>query len=125
MQPGVTGPWSIKDIIAHVTSWEEESLKQLPLIEAGEKPPKYSVMYGGIDSFNAQTTERKRNLSLSEVLRQRDDIHRRLIDFIRKVPADQFIRETPLRRRLRLDTYSHYMEHTEAIRKWRKRGARR
>ncbi len=119
MEPGVTGGWSVRDIIAHVTSWEQEALTHLPLILAGGKPPRYSVTYGGIDAFNAQTAERKRNLSLSEVLRQRDDTHRRLIDFIHSAPEDQFIRETRFRRRLRLDTYSHYPNHAEAIRKWR------
>jgi len=117
----VTETWSIKDIIAHVTSWEEESLKHLPLILAGEKTPRYSVMYGGIDAFNAQTTERNRKSSLSEVLRQRDDTHRRLIEFIQSVPEDQFVRETRVRRRLRLDTYNHYSKHTKAIRTWKER----
>jgi hypothetical protein len=117
--PGVTGTWSIKDIIAHVTSWEEESLTHLPLILAGEKPPRYSVTYGGINAFNAQTMEQKRNLSLAEVLRQRDETHRRLLDFIQGVPEEHFIRETRFRRRLRLDTYGHYPKHAEAIWKWR------
>ena len=120
-ESGVTGAWSIKDIISHVTSWENESLIHLPLILVGEKPALYSVTYGGIDAFNALTIEQKRNLSLSEVLRERDDTHRRLIDFIRGVSEDQFIRETRFRRRLRLDTYSHYPQHTEAICKWRDR----
>jgi hypothetical protein len=35
------------------------------------------------------------------------------------VPEDQFIRETRFRRRLRLDTYSHYLMHAEAICSWR------
>ena len=115
-QSFIIGTWAIKDIIAHVTSWEEESLKHLPLILAGEKTPRYSVMYGGIDAFNAKTTERNRKLSLSEVLRQRDDTHRRLIAFIQSVPEDQFVRETRFRRRLRLDTYNHYSKHTKSIR---------
>jgi len=119
MEPGVTGDWSVRDIIAHVTSWEEEALTHLSTILAGGKPPRYSVMYGGIDAFNAKATESKSNLLLSEVLRQRDDIHRRLIDFIQSAPEDQFIRETRFRRRLRLDTYSHYPIHAEEIRKWR------
>jgi hypothetical protein len=119
MEPGVTGDWSVKDIIAHVTAWEEESLTHLPIILAGEQPPRYSVTHGGIDAFNAQVTAQKRNLSLSEVLRQRGDTHRRLVDFIQNVPEDQFIRETRFRRRLRLDTYSHYSKHAEAIRNWR------
>ncbi len=119
MEPGVTGDWSVRDIIAHVTRWEEEALTHLPLILDGGKPPRYSVTYGGIDAFNAQATEQKRNLSLSEVLRQQDDTHRRLIDFIQCAPEDQFIRETRFRHRLRLDTYSHYPKQAEAIRKWR------
>jgi hypothetical protein len=121
VEPGVTDAWSVKDIIAHVTWWEEEALTHLPLILAGGRPPRYSVRYGGIDAFNAQMTEQKRKLSLSEVLRQRDDTHRRLIDFIQSVAEDQIARETRIRRRLRLDTYSHYPKHAEAIRKWRER----
>jgi len=119
MEPGVTGAWSVKDTIAHVTWWEEEALTQLPLILAGGQPPRYSATYGGIDAFNARMTEQKRNLSLSEVLRQRDDTHRRLLEFIHQVPEDHFVTETRFRRRLRLDTYRHYLEHAEPIRKWR------
>lgn len=110
MEPGVTGAWSVRAILAHVTTWEEEALKHLPLILEGGTPPRYSVRYGGIDAFNAQMTEQKRSFSLSEVLRQLDQTHRGLIDFIQSAPEDQFIRETRFRRRLRLDTYSHYPE---------------
>jgi len=119
MEPGVTGTWSVRDIIAHVTCWEEEALTHLPFILAGGRPPRYSATYGGIDAFNAQKTEQKRNLSLSEVLEQRDDTHRRLIDFLNSVSEDQFIRDTRFRRRLLLDTYSHYRNHAETIRSWR------
>ena len=45
MEPGVIGDWSVKDILAHVTIWEEEALKHLPLIIAGGTPPRY-VTYG-------------------------------------------------------------------------------
>src|ERR1041384_4356106 len=68
--PGVTGSWSIRDIIAHVTTWEEEALEHLPAILAGRRPPRYSVRYGGIDAFNALMTKRKEDLSLAEVFRQ-------------------------------------------------------
>jgi hypothetical protein len=120
-EPGVVGDWSVKDIIAHVTWWEEEALRHLPLIIAGGQPPRYSLTYGGIDAFNAIMAERKRLVSLSDVLTQQNDTHQRLIDFIQSVPEDQFTRETRFRRRLRLDTYSHYPIHTEAIREWRQR----
>jgi hypothetical protein len=118
-EPGVTGNWSVKDIIAHVTWWEEEALKHLPLIIKGGRPPQYSTKYGGIDAFNAQMTEQKQGLSLSDVLAQMDETHRRLVAYIRSVPEEEFTRETRARRRLRLDTYSHYPKHAKAIRQWR------
>ena len=118
-EPGVTGDWSVKDIIAHVTWWEKEALRHLPSIIEGERPPRYSEAYGGIDAFNAMMAEQERDLSLSDVLAQQDDTHRRLIEFIQSVPEDQFARETRFRRRLPLDTYSLYPVHTRAIREWR------
>src|SRR5438445_336533 len=119
-EPGVMGNWSVKDILAHVTTWEEEALKYLPLIITGEKPPRY-IQYGGIDAFNAQMTERKRGLALADVLRQLDATHCQLIDYIQSEPEEQLIRETRFRHRLRLDTYSHYPLHAKAIREWRER----
>ena len=118
-EPGVVGDWSVKDIIAHVTWWEEEALRHLPLIMAGGRPPRYSVTYGGIDAFNAMMAERKRDVPLSDVLTQQHDTHQRLIDFVESVPEEHFTRDTRFRRRLRLDTSSHYPIHTKAIREWR------
>src|SRR2546423_1012312 len=119
-EPGVMGGWSIKDILAHVTTWEEEALKYLPLILSGGRPPRY-IQYGGIDAFNAQMAEQKRDLELSEVLRQLEETYRRLLDYLQGVPDEHFSREAPFRHRLRLDTYSHYLLHARAIREWRER----
>ena len=121
MKPGVTGDWSVRDILAHVSTWEEEALTHLPLILEGGTPPRYSVRYGGIDAFNARMTEQKASLSLAAVRRQLDETHRRLIDFARRTPEDQLSRETRFRRRLRLDAYGHYPLHAEAIRRWRRK----
>ncbi len=122
-EPGVTGDWSVKDILAHATTWEEEALKHLPVIIEGGTPPRYAT-HGGIDAFNARMTERKRTLPLSEIARHLDETHRRLLDFVRTTPGDHFARETRARRRLRLDTYGHYPKHTEMIQEWRGRRSR-
>jgi hypothetical protein len=52
MKSGVTGNWSVRDILAHVTTWGEEALNHLP------------------SSSREIVTEQKKRLSLSEVLRQ-------------------------------------------------------
>lgn len=119
LQPGVTGDWSVKDILAHVSWWEDEALKHLPTILNGGRPARYSIVYGGIDAFNAQMTELKRGLSLSEVCGQLEDIHRRLVAYLHSLPEELFTTETRFRRRLKLDTYNHYPIHAQAIRQWR------
>ena len=121
LTPGVTGSWSVRDIIAHVTWWEEEALKHLPLVRAGRTPPRYSVTYGGIDAFNALMSERRRRLSLGAVLRQHDAVHARLLRYVRAAPEALLAGETRFRRRLRADTYGHYPIHAKAIRAWRGR----
>jgi hypothetical protein len=65
MEAGLTRAWSVHDILAHVTTWEEEALKHLPLILKRGAPPRYSVVYGGIHAFNARMTKEKRSPSLS------------------------------------------------------------
>lgn len=122
-EPGVMDGWSVKDILAHVTTWEEEALRYLPIIMDGGRTPRYSQKYGGIDAFNAQMAEKKGDLPLAEVLRQLEETHRRLIDYVRGVPEEHIREETRFRRRLRLDTYSHYPEHARAIRAWRERSS--
>ena len=122
LEPGVTDDWSVRDILAHVSWWEEEALKHLPQILKGERPQRYSVLYGGIDAFNAQMTEKKQGLPLLQVLREMEDTHIRLIQYLQSVAEEQFSTDTRFRRRLRLDTYSHYPIHAQAIREWRERG---
>jgi hypothetical protein len=119
LTPGVTGGWSVRDIIAHVTWWEEEALTHLPHIRAGGRPPRYSATYGGIDAFNALMTERRRPLALVDVLRQHHEVHARVMDYVAGVPEDLIRRETRFRRRLRFDTYGHYPLHAAGIRRWR------
>ena len=121
LKPGVTGEWSVRDIIAHVTTWEEETLKHLPGMLQGKKYPRYSVMYGGLNSFNALMTANKKKFSLSEVFQQHEQVHGRLIEFLEKIPEEYLDSRTRFRHRLRMDTYSHYPKHARAIRKWRSR----
>ena len=121
LAPGVTKVWSVRDIIAHVTTWEEEAVKHLPAILEGRRPPRYSVLYGGIDAFNALITAKKKDLSLAEIFKQQAAVHRRVIAAIERAPEEQLVSESRFRRRLRLDTYGHYPRHAEAIRRWREK----
>lgn len=121
LEPGVTGEWSVRDVMAHVSWWEVEALKHLPVILASGRPPRYSTTYGGIDAFNAQMAEEWRDRSLVDVRHRLLATHRRLVDYLHQVPPDHLRSGTRFRRRLRLDTYGHYPLHTQAIQEWRAR----
>ena len=118
---GVTGEWSIRDLIAHVTWWDAEAIAHLPTVLEGGTPPRYSVTYGGIDAFNALKTEEKRALTLDEVRAEAEATHRRLIEYLRSIPPEHLRGNAKVTHRLRLDTYGHYPIHAADIRRWRDR----
>jgi len=120
LEPGVVGRWSVRDVIVHVTIWEEEALKHLPGILEGRRPPRYSVTYGGIDAFNALMIARRKDLPLEEIFRRQAAVHRRVVVLVERTPEKALVSGTRARNRLRLDTYGHYAVHTAAILRWRR-----
>ena len=80
LEPGVVGDWSVKDILAHVTTWELEARKHLPEIAAGKPQQRYKDVYGGLDAFNALKFEENRARSLAEVRSRLAETHEQLLD---------------------------------------------
>ncbi len=118
MGKGVVGQWSVRDLFAHITTWEEEAIKVLSQILA-EKPVSGYRPYGGIDKFNAREQERKRDLSLEQLKDELELTHQRLLEQLRLTPKSVFFTNKSLIRRLRNDTYGHYKEHADQINMWR------
>lgn len=119
-QPGTTGEWSVKDLLAHVATWDQEALHSLPMILEGHRPPRYKDLYGGIDAFNALKSTEKRALSLAETIEHFERTHQSLVEMLLSLPEEHFLKESRFLRRLRLDTFGHYPLHASAIRAWRK-----
>ena len=58
--PGVNGDWSIKDIMAHINSWEAELIKLLFQARQGAKPTSIHFRGVNVDEINeAWHQERK------------------------------------------------------------------
>ncbi len=121
LEPSVAGQWSVRDILAHVTTWEQEALAGLAVIRRGERLPRYRAVYGGIDAFNALMTVRKADLTLAEVLAQLEATHAELLALLNTLSDAETASDTRLYRRLRNDTWTHYPEHARAIRAWREK----
>ena len=118
LEPGVVGEWSVKDLMSHIATWEEEAVAALGLFMQGGRPPRYAS-YGVIDAFNARKWQEHRALSPVRAWQRFHENHHRLIVLLATVPEDHYATETRFRRRLRLDTYGHYSEHRRQILAWR------
>src|SRR5690242_1283401 len=129
LEPGVEGDWSVKDVIAHVTFWEEIAAKY---VEAGVtgQPPIRSP-YAGLetDEYNAAIYNANKDKSLDEVLAWSKDVHSRVLAAIDKLSEEDltdvtrfpWLDKSPLWEYVEGDGYEHIQEHTAHIREWLKR----
>ncbi|MBM3944422.1 MAG: ClbS/DfsB family four-helix bundle protein [SAR202 cluster bacterium] len=115
-RPGVAGDWSVKDVLGHVTTWEEEMMKAVQRRKKGG----YVRHRGGVEGYNATESGRKRSLPLQQVLEDSDRTHRKVLRFLTTLTDEELAAERPFRRKVRGDTYGHYPEHTASILAWRK-----
>ena len=120
-EPGVVGPWSVKDLVGHVSTWEAETMGALRRLQRGEGEARYP----DVDSFNAREVERKRGLSLERLLGELECTHRELLAFLEGLPAALLAEGGYGRRRVAQDTYEHYLEHTADLERWLEASAAR
>ena len=112
----VVESWSAKDLIGHITTWENEAMKSLQNyfkqndVTMLAWPP-------DLDAFNARTTEEKRARSLDDLLNDMKTTHDKTVRFIQAMKEEAF--DVPeVEARIRIDAFAHYADHTEGILKW-------
>ncbi len=116
VDPVFDGGWSVKDLLGHVTTWEEEAINSMA---RGQPQPRYR-QYGGPDGFNAWESEKKTGLSLEDMQSRLMETHHRLMSVVAEMAEEHWSTETRIRRRLRIDTYGHYRLHRNQIMAWRR-----
>ncbi len=118
MQPDVCGAWSIRDLLGHISTWEEEAMENIPLIIKGVSTPRYSSS-GGIEAFNSRAQVHKKDFTLTRIKREFHSVHQKFVNYLLALPDSCFNNNPRLVKRIRLDGYAHYTEHTAQIEKWR------
>jgi len=125
--PGVSGEWSVKDIIAHLTSYDR--WLGLTLALRGQKPPDLWIEDIPLDEFNHRLFAENRDLTLDEVLQQYREVWRNILDETRARPETYLFTEQTVQGYpdkfipcdvLRSESYGHYLDHVPALRAWLK-----
>jgi hypothetical protein len=90
------GEWSAKDLVGHLTTWEEIALATLDEWRAGERPRITATFAArGTDRLNADEVARKSGQPVSELLRRFDEVHDELCAALRGISPEEWLRLAP------------------------------
>jgi hypothetical protein len=93
-QGGVTGHWSIKDIVAHLTGWRRRTVARLQAAQRGEPdpPPPWPAHLQNDDEINAWIYESNHGRSVREVLDESHQVFQQIPAAIEGLP-DQVLKD--------------------------------
>jgi len=120
MTKPAVGDWSIKDLLAHVASWDEMALPDIQRIARGDAPALATFDLKRVDEYNAMIMSLRRHFSLEQARRELDISRMSLLEAIGRLPDSALAEGQFPRGMLQICAY-HDVEHTEDIQLWRKR----
>ena len=87
---GACGVWSVKDILAHLASYEEVLVDILSAFVGRHATP-YLDKFTGLDGqFNDTEVERRRGRSVQEILDEFNDAHAQVLSLAAQIRPEQF-----------------------------------
>jgi hypothetical protein len=132
---GVSGKWSIKDVIAHIFAYEQYIADRLNEILHGEEYVPCRTQ-NALDAFldeygypdfgspllddegpNEWIAEKYRTVSLDDVVMQEIQAFASIVSALEKMP-EELMNRHHLYDRVANNTYLHYREHSADIKRW-------
>lgn len=88
--PGLGGgAWSPKDLLGHLTSWEEYALAAIGAWGEGRTAPiDQALRAKGLSAVNRDAVAMRAERSLGRIRAEFDEVHRSLTDVLRGIPDD-------------------------------------
>lgn len=92
-QPGVVGQWSMKDVVAHLTGWRQQTVDRLQAALRGEAdaPTPWPAHLQSDDEINAWIEEQSRDRPLEAVLDESRQVYQDLIAAIEALPEAELL----------------------------------
>jgi len=112
LRTDVIGSWSVKDVLAHMTWWEQAMISEI--LYNVELDPGLNGEPWSTERANELMVEAKRNTPLSEILAEFHDSYRQLLQMVEGLTEDDLADEE-LYTHLANNTGNHYAEHRQMI----------
>ena len=114
-ESGAVGVWSAKDLIGHITTWENEAINAIQRYL--QQRDLDMLAWPAIDQFNELTVKSKRPTPLADLLVDFEMTHEKTVELVRSLTAEA-LNVPEVEKRIRIDTFAHYAEHSENILSW-------
>jgi uncharacterized protein (TIGR03083 family) len=126
-EPGAAGDWSVKDVMAHLTSYERWFVSASEAHFRGEMPPLDGTEGMDFEQRNQFRHQQTRDHSLADVQAESQQMFNRLLEVV-EAHSEEFLTQPqqfegapgPLLiwKMLEGDGYAHYRDHMRSIRAW-------
>jgi hypothetical protein len=83
--PGVTGDWTMKDTIAHLTTWGRREVALLAAAQRGERPPDHPPQ-SEVAIINSWIYLTNRDRPLADVLRESHQVWQQFAEMLEQFP---------------------------------------
>jgi hypothetical protein len=91
VQMDIYPPWKIKQVLAHITGWDDAVIAALKAHAGGEEIAAVAVQ--GIDVYNAQTVASRQALSYERVVQEWTFAREQLKKVIKEMPTEKLEEE--------------------------------
>jgi hypothetical protein len=91
------GTWSAKDVLAHLAGWDWTNLEAAQQVLTGQLPAFYAHHSRDWQTYNAHLVAQHKRGDWAEVVAVVEDSHRKLIDFLQTIPAEELDRDRGVR----------------------------
>ncbi len=123
LQPGASGEWTVKDVLAHISAWERRMLSWIGMHLRGEAPD--VPLPWDVERMNSETHTQFKDKPLAEVLEEFHQSYRDSLALAESLSEEQLQTEYtdtwpmgPLWLGVAANTTWHYKEHRESIEAW-------
>ncbi|MBV9614946.1 MAG: DinB family protein [Ktedonobacteraceae bacterium] len=90
--PGVCGNWSVKDIIAHLTSYEHLLVDVLNTLVSDAPTPYLDKFVGQREKFNTSEVAARQYQTAQQVIDEYNETQLQSTDLLTKIPAEKITR---------------------------------
>jgi len=112
------GEWSVKDLIAHISAWNEHTSLDARRIARGHVPCIAAFREADVNEWNAFLMRPRKLFPAAQVMAELDSCYDALAEALAAVPQDKFEPGNMLPNVLAI-VVGHYGEHGRHIREWR------